>query len=40
MTFLDDTPTEEAYSMLEYSYRNGINFFDCAETYGGGGVSE
>lgn len=22
--------TEDAYEMLEYCYKNGINFFDCA----------
>jgi aryl-alcohol dehydrogenase-like predicted oxidoreductase len=33
-------PVEEAYSMMEVAYAHGVNFFDNAEAYGGGGVSE
>ena len=33
-------PVEEAYAMMETAYVHGINFFDNAEAYGGGGVSE
>jgi aryl-alcohol dehydrogenase-like predicted oxidoreductase len=29
---------EEAYEMLKLAYINGVNFFDNAEAYGGGGV--
>jgi len=31
---------QEALRIMELAYRNGVNFFDNAESYGGGGVSE
>eukprot|EP00004_Rigifila_ramosa_P028723 TRINITY_DN9850_c0_g1_i1.p1 TRINITY_DN9850_c0_g1~~TRINITY_DN9850_c0_g1_i1.p1 ORF type:complete len:381 (+),score=103.73 TRINITY_DN9850_c0_g1_i1:34-1143(+) len=31
---------EEGYQMMKLCYEHGINFFDNAETYGGGGTSE
>eukprot|EP01052_Picozoa_sp_SAG31_P006475 SAG31_NODE_298_length_18125_cov_27.373350_14_plen_147_part_00 len=31
---------ESAYNMMEAAYKGGINFYDCAEVYGGGGSSE
>jgi len=31
---------EEAFELLQACYKGGVNFFDCAEVYGGGGSSE
>lgn len=31
---------EEAYELLAACYKGGVNFFDCAEGYGGAGSSE
>ena len=34
------TRGEEAYELLAAAYKGGVNFFDCAEGYGGAGASE
>lgn len=31
---------EEAFELMASCYRGGVNFYDCAEVYGGGGSSE